>query len=42
VTHLTGWLGITASKYYNWQNRYGKANEHNALIPRDFWLMEEE
>jgi transposase InsO family protein len=42
VTHLIGWLGITVSKYYNWQNRYGKANEHNALIPRDFWLTEEE
>jgi transposase InsO family protein len=42
VTHLIGWLGITASKYYNWQNRYGKANEHNALTPRDFWLTEEE
>lgn len=42
MTHLIGWLGITASKYYNWQNRYGKANEHNALIPRDFWLTEEE
>jgi transposase InsO family protein len=42
VTHLIGWLGIAASKYYNWQNRYGKANEHNALIPRDFWLTEEE
>lgn len=42
MTHLIGWLGIAASKYYNWQNRYGKANEHNALIPRDFWLTEEE
>lgn len=38
VTHFIDWLGITASKYYNWQQRYGKANEHNALIPRDFWL----
>ena len=32
------WLGIAPSKYYDWQTRYGKANEHNALIPRDFWL----
>mgnify|MGYP006290788213 CR=1 FL=1 len=32
------WLGITTSKYYNWQNRYGKANEHNAQVPRVFWL----
>jgi putative transposase len=40
VTHLIGWLGIAPSKYYNWQNRYGKANEHNALIPRDLWLTD--
>lgn len=38
VTHFIAWLGISASKYYNWQQRYGRANEHNALIPRDFWL----
>jgi len=38
VTHLLRWLGLAASKYYNWQKRYGKANEHNAPIPRDFWL----
>lgn len=29
---------ISSSKYYNWKERYGKANEHNGLIPRDFWL----
>ena len=40
MTHLIGWLGIASSKYYDWQNRYGKANEHNAPIPRDFWLAE--
>jgi putative transposase len=38
VKHLLGWLGLAPSKYYNWQQRYGKANEHNALIPRNFWL----
>ncbi|MDY0184643.1 MAG: IS3 family transposase [Desulfuromonadaceae bacterium] len=38
VARFITWLGISPSKYYNWQNRYGKANEHNALIPRDFWL----
>jgi hypothetical protein len=24
------------------KKRYGKANEHNALVPRDHWLTEEE
>jgi len=38
VTHFISWIGISPSKYYNWQSRYGKSNEHNALVPRDFWL----
>lgn len=37
---LVGWLGIGRSKYYAWKQRYGKANEHNGLIPRDFWLLD--
>jgi putative transposase len=32
------WLSVAKSKFYAWVGRYGKANEHNALIPRDFWL----
>lgn len=40
VTHFISWLGITPSKFYDWRGRYGKVNEHNALIPRDFWLDE--
>ncbi len=38
MTRFIEWLGLAPSKYYNWQSRYGKVNEHNALIPRDFWL----
>ena len=34
------WLGIAASKFYGWRERYGKANEHNGWVPRDFWLEE--
>ena len=26
---LVGWLGVGASKFYQWQDRYGQANEHN-------------
>ena len=33
-----GWLAIGASKFHNWKERYGKVNEHNAQVPRDFWL----
>lgn len=32
------WLGVTASKFYSWRERYGRANEHNGWVPRDFWL----
>lgn len=35
-------IGIARSKYYNWRKRYGKVNEHNAWIPRDFWLTDSE
>ena len=31
-------IGIARSKYYDWKERYGKVNEHNGLVPRDFWL----
>jgi transposase InsO family protein len=26
------------SKFHEWTKRYGKANEHNRLVPRDHWL----
>jgi len=33
-------IGIARSKYYDWKHRYGRVNEHNAWIPRDFWLTD--
>ena len=38
LCRFIGWLGIAKSKFYNWHARYGKVNEHNGRIPRDFWL----
>ena len=35
---LLGWLGLGASKFYDWRTRYGQSNEHNSQVPRDFWL----
>ena len=35
-------IGINRSKYYDWRRRYGKTNEHNAWIPRDFYLTDRE
>lgn len=39
-TRLIAWLGVGTSKFYQWQERYGLANEHNGQVPRDFWLEE--
>lgn len=35
---LTEWIGISSRKFRDWRGRYGKANEHNHLVPRDHWL----
>ncbi|MFM8251831.1 MAG: hypothetical protein ACKOBW_09580, partial [Planctomycetota bacterium] len=35
---LLGWLELSTSKFHQWKDRYGKANEHNGKIPRDWWL----
>mgnify|MGYP001078508621 FL=1 len=42
ATKMVKWIGISRSKYYDWRGRYGKVNEHNGLVPRDFWLTESE
>ncbi|MGF1580475.1 MAG: hypothetical protein ACFCD0_14025 [Gemmataceae bacterium] len=36
------WLALASSKWHNWKSRYGKVNEHNARIPRDHWLTDQE
>jgi putative transposase len=36
------WIGIGVSKYYDWVTRFGKVNEHNAWVPRDHWLTDDE
>jgi len=42
VAHFMPWIGITRSKYHDWIQRFGKVNEHNAWVPRDHWLTEDE
>jgi len=42
VAHIVGWSGLPKGKYYDWVKRYGKVNEHNAKIPRDHWLTDQE
>jgi transposase InsO family protein len=38
ATKFIAWLGIGSSKFYDWKARYGKVNEHNGQVPRDWWL----
>jgi len=38
VQRLLGWLGLPRGKFYDWRDRYGKVNEHNGQVPRDWWL----
>ena len=40
ATNMVNWIGITRSKYFDWQKRYGRVNEHNGWVPRDFWLTD--
>jgi putative transposase len=39
---LLRWLELCPRKYARWRERYGKANEHNADVPRDHWLEPQE
>jgi hypothetical protein len=39
---MVTWIGISRSKFYDWQLRYGTVNEHNCWLPRDYWLTEAE
>ena len=38
MKRFISWLSVSKSKFYTWIERYGKVNEYNAPIPRDFWL----
>jgi len=42
MVQLLFWLGLSPRKFQRWKDRYGKANEHNAMIPRDHWTEPEE
>jgi len=38
LVQLLFWLALSPRKFNCWKHRYGKANEHNAMIPRDHWI----
>jgi putative transposase len=37
-SHVSIFLDISTSKFHDWRECYGKVNEHNGWVPRDFWL----
>jgi transposase InsO family protein len=37
---LLGWLGLAASKFHQWKQRYGRPDQHNSRVPRDGWLAD--
>lgn len=39
---LVDWLGISSSKYYQWQNRLGAPNQHNGHCIREHWIQPQE
>lgn len=42
VGRLVRWIGVPSSTFFNWKERYGLLNEHNAWVPRDHWVEPEE
>ena len=42
ATRLLSWMELSPRKYHAWRDRYGQANEHNGLVPRDHWIEPEE
>jgi putative transposase len=42
MVQLLFWLGLSPRKFHRWKDRHGKANEHNAMIPRDHWIEPQE
>jgi transposase InsO family protein len=42
IERLLEWLDLSSGKFYDWAQRYGRTNQHNGSVPRDFWLRDEE
>jgi putative transposase len=40
IERLLGWLELSVGKFYDWGQRYGRTNQHNGSVPRDFWLQD--
>lgn len=36
---MLDWLVITPNRFYDFKKRYGKENQHNAVIPKSHWIL---
>lgn len=35
---ILNWIGMSTSKFYDWEKRYGQRNQHNGSLPRGQWV----
>ena len=42
IERLLEWFELSVGKFYDWRQRSGKANRHNGMVPRNFWLTDPE
>ena len=40
IDQLLESLRLSVGKFYQWRQRYGKTNQHNGGVTRDFWLQD--
>ena len=40
VNKLIRMVGISQSKYYQWNDRIGQPNHHNAAVPKNTWILD--
>lgn len=38
ATSLLHWMALSPRQFNRWKERYGQANHHNAMLPRDHWI----
>ncbi len=42
VSKLLVFIKLKSSKYYDWKQRFGTKNNHNAKLPKSNWILENE
>lgn len=40
VNQLIKMIGISQSKYYQWNDRIGQPNHHNSVVPKNNWILD--